>query len=165
MQAFFAHKRGSVSRVNAIAGEHVLPFNIVMQEINIGSVANASTRAIITQAALVEHGNFQFLHTLDETIYAYVFGDRIGELRVSGVCFTIPCGPAVGPAQGSGIKQVIDSYAENRLAKTGAPVLVNYGETTFKGFLTGMNVEVVDAERNLGQWSFRFNTFPGAVAK
>jgi hypothetical protein len=24
-----------------------------------------------------------------------------------------------------------------------------------------MSLEIVDAERNLGQWAFRFNTFPG----
>ena len=166
MPSFFAHKRGSVSKVEGIVeGTHILPFNIVMQGIDIGSVANVNTRAIITQAALVENGNFQFLHTLDETIYAYVFGDRIGELRVSGVCFTQPCSQGSGEIGGSsGIKQVIDRYAENRIANTGDVVLVNYGpDSTFKGFLTGMNVEVTDAERNLGQWSFRFHTFPGAA--
>lgn len=155
MAAFFAHKRGSVVRVTGQwqqAGG-LLPFRIVMAGMDITS---PNTRAIITQGAIVEQGNYQFLHTLNETIYAYVFGDRIGELRISGICFAHPCDSRI-----SGMKQVIDNYRAKRIAQTGGPVQVSFGEIDYKGFLVGMNLDVSDPERNLGQWTFSFNTFPG----
>lgn len=158
MGAFFAHKRGSVVKVTGQwqqAGG-AMPFQIVMDSLNLSGATNPNTRAIITQSSIVEQGNFQFLHTLNETIYAYVFGDRIGELRVSGICFAYPCNNNV-----SGMKQVIDNYRENRIAKKGGPVGVSFGEMSYKGFLVGMNLDIVDAERNLGQWTLSFNTFPG----
>ena len=158
MAAFFAHKRGTVSRVDGLVdGFGILPFWINMQGTGVGGVVDPTARAIITQAAIVENGNYQFLHTLNETIYVYVFGDRIGELRVSGIAFSNAC----HGGGGSGMKQIIDSYKTNRLAEKGGPVLVNFGATTYRGFLTGMNLDVVDPERNLGQWAFRFHTFPG----
>lgn len=155
MAAFFAHKRGSVVRVTGQwqqAGG-LLPFRIVMAGMDITA---PNTRAIITQGAIVEQGNYQFLHTLNETIYAYVFGDRIGELRISGICFAHPCDSTI-----SGMKQIIDNYRAKRIAQTGGPVQVSFGEIDYKGFLVGMNLDVSDPERNLGQWTFSFNTFPG----
>jgi|JI9StandDraft_1071089.scaffolds.fasta_scaffold37713_2 hypothetical protein len=156
MPAFFAHKRGAVVRVTGQwqqAGG-VLPFKIIMDGID---VTDPDTRAIITQGGIIEQGNFQFLHTLNETIYAYIFGDRIGELRVSGVCFAHPCDSEV-----SGMKQIIDNYRAKRIARLGGPVQVSFGEIDYTAFLVGMTLDVMDAERNLGQWAFSFNTFPGS---
>jgi len=154
MAAFFAHKRGSVQRVDSQAtGGGLLPFRII---INGTDISSPNTRAIITSAGIVENGNYQFLHTLNETIYAYVFGDRIGELRVGGVCFAHPCGGA-----DSGMAQIIRQYRANRIAKLGGPVMLNFGEEDYKAFLVGMTIDVTDAERILGQWALRFNTFPG----
>jgi hypothetical protein len=155
MPAFFSHGRGRVARVTSLYTQAggLLPFRIVMTDIDI---TGPSTRAIITQAAIVENGNYQFLHTLNDTIYAYVFGDRIGELTVSGMCFADTCG--VGT---SGMKQIIDNYRRNRIGAAGRPVQVSFGETSYKGFLVGMNVDLADPEQMIGQWTYRFNTFPG----
>lgn len=155
MPAFFSHVRGAVVRVTGLQKQAggLLPFRIIVDGMDI---AGPNTRAIITQAGIVENGNYQFLHTLNETIYAYVFGDRIGELRIAGMCFAHPC-----DGSDSGMKQIIDNYRANRIAERGGPVGVSFGETDYRGFLVGMNIDVTDAERNLGQWAFRFNTFPG----
>ena len=164
MPAFFSHARGAVSRVDGLVGQGVMPFRIQIANTGIGGAVNPTTRAIITQAAIVENGNFQFLHTLNETIYVYVFGDRIGELRVSGMCFANPCTFGRGAISGNtGMKQIIDVYQANRLAKLGGPVLTSFGETPYRGFLTGMTMEIADPERALGQWAFRFHTFPGGT--
>jgi hypothetical protein len=159
MPSYIAIRRGTVFRaVSQRNNAGVMPFQMRMQGMSIGS-DNATARAIITQAGVMQNGNFQFLHTIGETIYVYVFGDRIGELRVSGVAFMQMCRNG-GPAQ-TGMAQVLAEYQANKLSSLGRPVIVNFGDTPFKGFLTGMNLEVADAENSLGQWSFRFNTFPG----
>lgn len=158
MAAIFSHQRGSVVQVDGLVRSGVLPFAIRMGNMDIGGVANQETKAIITQAALVEEGNFQFLHTLAETIYVYVFGDRIGELRVSGIAFSKLC----GADDETGIEQVIRNYRQNKLSTRGGPVIVAYGTSTpFRAFLTGMTTDISDPEQMLTQWSFRFNTFPG----
>lgn len=158
MPAFFAHNRGTVVRITSqhLQAGGVLPFRVILQGTNIETPA---VRAIITQAGVVEQGNYQFQHTLNETIYAYVFGDRIGELRVSGMCFTIPCDDGFGSEDG--IKQISDIYRTHRIANAGAPIGVNFGSVDYQGFLVGLNLEIADAEHNIGQWAFRLNTFPG----
>lgn len=155
MAAFFSHRRGSVVRVNSQHQQAggLLPFRILVAGTDL---TTPTTRAIITQAGINENGNFQFLHTLNETIYAYVFGDRIGELQIGGVCFAHPCDD-----QPSGMKQVIDAYRDKKISRSGRPALVSFGETDYKGFLVGMTIDIMDPERILGQWAFRFNTFPG----
>lgn len=156
MPAFFAQSRGTVVRVTPGGGMAggVLPFRIVMAAS--ADITDQDTRAIITQCAIVEQGNFQFMHTLGATIYAYIFGDRIGELRISGICFANPCGGGK-----SGMQQITDSYRKNRIAAAGRPVQISVGEVDYTAFNTGCTLEITDPERQLGQWALRFNTFPG----
>lgn len=164
MPSYFANRRGTVYRATGQRTGVALPFQIRMQGVGIGS-DNASARAIITQAGVMQNGNFQFLHTIGETIYVYVFGDRIGELRVSGVAFMQSCnvlgGLELGGSRATGMQQVLLEYQRNKLSSRARPVLVNFGDMPFRGFLTGMQLDMSDAENSLGQWSFRFHTFPG----
>jgi len=154
MPAFFAHDRGAVVRVTSQngGGGGVLPFRVLMQGVGIGS---QNVNAIVTSASINEKGNVQFLHTVSETIYAYIFGDRIGELTVSGICFANPCSGGE-----SGMEQVLERYRVNRIATRAAPVLVSFGTTVYRSFLVGLSLNVSNPELQLGEWSFRFNTFP-----
>jgi len=156
MGVFFAHKRGSVKRLESQDpnSDGTLPFTIQIEDMGIRP--GESPNLIVTQAATNENGNFQFLHTLNETIYVYVFGDRIGELQVSGVAFGTPCDDSP-----NGINEIIRAYRRNRLSERGGPVTVSFGSTPYRGFLTGINVDVADAERQLAQWALRFHSFPG----
>ncbi len=156
MPAFFPQRRGQVVRVDTGHQAGVLPFAIRMRNIDIGGAVNPTTKAIITQAGIVENGNFQILHALDETINATIFGDRIGEFRVSGIAFSSLCGQ-----KGSGMGQVIDAYVANRLSSLGGPVLVSLGTHSYRGLLTGMTLDIVDGETQLGQWTYRFLTVKG----
>ncbi len=163
MPAFFAHERGTVSRVDSlVTGSGILPFNVVIEGTDIGGRTNPQTRAIITQAVIKEKGNYQFLHTLSETIYVYVFGDRIGELIIGGICFSSSCDKdSQGNDLESGMKQIHDAYQENKLSVKGGPIVVNFGEVPLRGFLVGMSIDVSDPERNLGQWAYQFRSIAG----
>jgi hypothetical protein len=156
MPAFFSRQRGMVHRVTGQQGSAPMPFQIKLDGMDISS-GNASARAIITQAGLGQEGSYQFLNTVGETIYAYIFGDRMGELVVSGTAFSALC---AGGAE-TGIQQVLAEYEKHKISVLGQPVLVNFGDVPFKAFLCRMRAEINDAETHIGQWSFHFQTFPG----
>ena len=156
MAIFFSTAPGKVIRIDSQG--LLLPFQIAMT--NWGGFG--TQQAIITQGGVQLDGAFQFLHTLNDFIYVYTFGDRIGELMVSGVTFLDNCaGQAV-----SGFESVLGYYYANRIANLGGPVKVSFGSTAlgvFQGFLTGMKVDIVDSESLLGQFAYRLNVFPVAA--
>ena len=157
MPAFFSHRRGSVVRVTSQFHNDggLLPFRIASDDLDLDSPL---TRAIITQAAIAEHGNYQFLHTLNETIFAYVFGDRTGDLRLSGVCFLDTCPEFEGE---DGAQQIIENYRQFRISNAGSPIRMSLGIFDYRAFLTDMRLEIADAEHNIGQWTYNFKSFPG----
>lgn len=146
MALVFSAKPGSVCRIDS--QRPAVPFHI-----NFGWT---TVKCIVTQAAVEQQGNFQFLHTIDDMIYVYVFGDRIGELLISGVCFGDSC-----PNDGiSGMDDALAYYKDNRIANRATPVKIMFGQQLFQGFLTANRVEVARPELILGQYLMRFNTFP-----
>lgn len=152
----FPHARGTVKRVRG-PWERPSAFRVTMQGWNFRQ------RAIITQAAVVQNGNFQFLHTLNDQIFVYVFGDRISELQIGGIAFGTFGGflPNFCSEEGSGTEDVFPFYRFYRVANRAEPILIRTGPSAvFRGFLTGMHFEVADPESMLGHFSFRFHSFP-----
>lgn len=161
MPTFFAHRRGTVVRVGNLSGRGPSPFAIRMQGTGIGGTENPATRAIITQSAMTASVNLQLQHAVDETIWAYIFGDRIGELKVSGVCFANGC--SVGPAgQVDGVSQLLRAYAAHRASAAGRTILVHLGTNVLRALLVGASIEITDPENELAQWGFRFMVLTGA---
>lgn len=164
MPSVFANSRGVVSRVSGqFRGGGVLPFAIRMDGMDVGGSSNATTRAIITQGTLMEEGIHQFNHTLQESIYVYSFGDWIGQIRVGGLAFAELCiQEASSVSNETGIEQVIRNYREHKLSTRGRPVILTFGvNNPFRAFLLGMNIEIVDPERMIAQWTYQFKAFPG----
>jgi len=152
----FPHARGTVKRVLG-PWQRQSAFRVTMQG------WQNKQKAIITQAAVVQNGNFQFLHTINDQIFVYVFGDRISELQVSGISFGTYGGadPESCSPEEPGTMDVFPYYRQRRIAVKAEPLLIRIGRGgVFRGFLTGMNFEVVDPETMLGQFSFRFHSFP-----
>lgn len=113
----------------------------------------------VTGFALELQGNYQFLHTVNDFIYVYAFGDRIGELVITGMGFY---GNECEAWTGSSICELLDYYKEHRISKWKPPILIKIGDCDedFKGFLTGMRMEVTKPEVNIAQWVLRFNVLP-----
>ena len=116
----------------------------------------------ISGFALEQQGNYQFLHTVGDFTYFYLFGDRIGELTVSGFGFI---SPACGPAGGKGsICELYNWYQQNRVAAKNKAMGITLGNNgncgSFWAFLTGMRMEMPRADILVAQWSLRFNVIP-----
>jgi hypothetical protein len=116
----------------------------------------------ITGFLLELHTNHQFLHSLDEFIYVFPFGDRIGELTVSGISFLgaeecdgggSPCG-------------VFEYYLKKRLSKPDGftPSLIELSDCNgvLLGFLTGMRLQTLKPELPIVQWVLRYNVIIGS---
>ena len=112
--------------------------------------------AIITGIGVSQQGNYQFLNTMRGFIYAYVFGDRMGEILLSGLAFQGNC---LGGAF-SGMDQIMNYYAQKRIANTGLPIGVAFGQAGFRGFLTGTGFNVTNPEAQIGQFVYRIENLP-----
>ena len=133
--------------------------------ISIDGVVPNSTRAVITSFRAALAGKQQFLHTLEDLIYVYTFGEAIGALTISGVCFSSGCNPTSSGA--TGVEEILAFYELNKLSTTGRPITLQIGTTAagrFYGFLVGCNVDVNAPEHQLGSFSLAFQTIPTSPA-
>lgn len=110
-------------------------------------------RAILTQASVEHQGNMQFLNSINDLIHIYVFGERPGEMQLSGLAFPQMCDG------GDGVADVLNYYYNNRAAIRGQPVVVQFGSITYQGFLDATRVDVIRPEALLAQWFLRLKTF------
>jgi len=158
MPAFMSKTRGVVVRLNPASGQlgGPAPFSVRIENVNeIGNPNGTDSRVLITQVTMSEAGSFQLQHTFGKTIYAYIFGDRVGELKLAGMCFAAGCSD-----QPSGITTVYNTYDTHRVAVRTSPMIITFGgRFALIGLLTGMSMEMADPETQLMQWSYRFNTF------
>jgi len=148
MAAVFSPCVGAVAKIPGCSGDAVFKIEIF----------GGSLTMPISGFALELNGNYQFLHTVNDFIYVYAFGDRIGELTVSGFGFSQTC----GNASSAKICNLFDFYTQNRIGRKG-DLSVHIGEcpdANFWAFLTGMRVEVQDPQTAIAQWSLRFNVLP-----
>lgn len=125
-------------------------------------VANApisylQQRSIITRLTLNHQANVQFLHTLGAHIYIYVFGDRIGQLGLSGLSFNSPCEVT---ESGLGVERMLQWYKDNRVSQRGAPVRVMIGQVPIEGFVVSSSEDAIDPETGLVQWGVNMQVLP-----
>ena len=131
-------------------------------------------KAIVTHVGVQSSGNYQFLHSLKEYIYVYVFGERIGDIAISGLIFSEACetengiADAMAPANaGSGFEQLASYYLTHRIAHRGAPltfIVGLTGQATYQGFLVSQKLEIIDPQSQLGQFTMYLKTLtPEAI--
>src|SRR5271165_5385492 len=84
--------------------------------------------SIITRFTFSQAVNAQFLHTLGNAIYIYTFGDRIGQVTISGLSFANDCnGNGISTSGAHGAVNMIQWYQTNRLSNRGSPVRILIG--------------------------------------
>lgn len=133
----------------------------------------APFNSIITRIGVSAAGNYQFLHTIGNDVYVYVFGDRMGEITLHGLSFAQPCPatkknissadqiPAVSSDSQHGFEKLFEWYSLNRIAATPNPAQVRIGaKTTFKGFITGCTGDVADSKTRTIQFQITISLLP-----
>lgn len=144
------------SGVVAAFNDPTLPATTTLRVEDWGGFSNF--KSIITRVSVSSQGNFQFLHTLGGNIYVYVFGDRIGQLAVSGIACDATCDEEAGEL---GIERVIAYYNANRIAARKTPIKITLGvRTTLAGYLVGISAEMANAQMRMYQFNLQFVIVP-----
>jgi hypothetical protein len=142
----FACRRGTVVTLEGCDG---LPGKLVLEGFE------DQVAAIIESPALRHGVNIQFMQSLDDAVYAYVFGDNMGQVTIKGVAFAGLC-----TGSGSGLKELDDYYKNFRASQRKEVVVVTIGKVTQSGFLTGMVITSRDPKFMLLDFEMTINTLP-----
>ena len=120
---------------------------------------------ILTGVQLELSGNYQFLHTVNDFVYFYSFGDRVGLLTLTGVSFLNTCDSV--EKDGAKLFRIYDWYNENKATKReGKSLLVALtppkGEPVrLYGFVTGVKVDLQQGNTGpIGYWTVRLEVLP-----
>lgn len=150
----FNHSRGRVVAHNEPNG---IPMSCFLE----GWGGFFGFKSIVTSFRLEATGGVQFLHTLRDFIYIYVFGDRISSMQISGLSFWDKC-----DAPGAhGIEYVNAYYLNNRVSQRATPVTMVLGMGTgYLGFLVRLFYDYNDPENQIAQFTLDFRVIPEASA-
>jgi hypothetical protein len=119
-----------------------------------GWPGTGATNCICTGVSVSTQGNYQFLLTLRNYTYVYVFGERMGDFTVSGVSLAGLCN-GFGD---DGMSSAIDYYNSYCISATGRPITLSLGSYATYAFLVGGSFNHADPESRLGQFAYIFKT-------
>lgn len=130
--------------------------DVVRPEFLIMSVGD-NFDAIVTGMSLNLAANYQFMHSLDDFIYVYAFGERIGDLSLNGIGFVNACGDG---ADRMNIMRLYEYYNENVSTGIVRPVDITLTSgaksANLRGVLTAVRIDVVEENGIMGHWSLNF---------
>lgn len=112
--------------------------------------------ALVDAPSVSQSVNVQFQASLGGPVYVYVFGDKMGDISISGTAFAGLC----DDQSTSGMKEVIEYYEENRASQRSEVVTITYGTKAFDGFLTRLELRPQDPLYMLTSFTIVINTLP-----
>ena len=158
MPILFAGPPGRVAVMDDPGVDAVLP---PLLNLSRTALSFRQRKSIVTRVTVAQQTSQQFMHTLGGDVYVYVFGDRIGEMIISGISIAYDC-DRPGDTE-HGIEKVFRWYQANRASKRRTPLLLQLGrKTTFYGFLTNFGTDVLDHKMNLMQYRLGLHVLPEA---
>lgn len=118
-----------------------------------GWFAGASIQnAVLSGVSASTQGNYQFLLTMRNYTYVYVFGEKMGDIVVSGIA-ALECGEVL-----HGLTHAMDYYNSYRLGFTGSPVVLQFATYVANAFLVGGTFQYMDPKSRLAKFQFKFKT-------
>lgn len=116
-------------------------------------------QSIITRIGVSKQCSAQLLHTLGDDTYIYTFGQRVGQITISGLAFTATCDS--GNQTQLGAEHILSYYEQNNLSEKQIPTKITIGSRkTFKAYLAGVNVDVEDVPSGIWRFNFLFHEIP-----
>lgn len=150
--------RITMLRTNPAAG--------LIRFINIKPILSFDThRVLITRVGVSKSCNYQLLHSLGSVVYVYVFGDRVGSVVISGLAVGGPVsyGARCTFESGTGMDLAMAYFDQNRIANSqneNREIEVVIGKTPIRGFLTDMQLNILNPEFQLAEFQMVIRTIP-----
>lgn len=154
----FTGKQGTVSVIEPEGGAQT-PFVIRFD----GAAVDVDLiRGIVTNVTMTQDTNVQFMHSLRDTIFINVFGNRIGQMTVSGILFLADVCKAGGGSENSQpFKKFYEYYVGNNAVARANSINVQIGnDQSFKAFLLSFSFGVTDAQTSMGQFTMNLAVVP-----
>ena len=121
--------------VAVIASDKAVPGRITVK--GFPPAGSGQSSVLISGVEYRQNTNQQFQSSLDGSVYVYVFGDRMGEINVSGIAFKGLC--KAGEQNGMGA--LLEYYKTSRASANPNPIIVNAAGQTIAGFLVSIVVK------------------------
>ena len=163
---------GRVKRITDKAATGAFSLFRVNQSLNTVPLSFDRHRTIITRVGLSTSGNYQFLHTLGNDVFIYVFGDRMGQIRIHGISFSYDCSyrddlgifdPGLQGSPKTGFELLYNWYNDNRIARKKELLQVTIGTSQgFQGFVTSLVADVQDSVYRTVQYELTMSLLPPA---
>lgn len=112
--------------------------------------------AIIEAPGMKQNVNAQFMSSLADAVYVYVFGDKMGSVTLSGLAFAGKC----GDSSASGLKDLNDYYKNFRASQRREAVIVTIGPISFSGFLTDLEITTRSVSDMVMSFTLFIRTLP-----
>lgn len=113
-------------------------------------------RCIVTRVSGQPRINYQLLHTLGNTIYANIFGDRSSPLIISGLAMAKGCDNNTR----HGIEMALEWYQTFRAANYGKLIRFMLGTYGIDALLVGFPFDVADPESGVVSWTAELTAIP-----
>ena len=124
-----------------------------------GPGGNRSPKSVIvTGIGYDQSVNIQFMPTLRKLVYVYAFGDRMGQISISGIAFDTTC--TNNGSGGIGIDRLMRYYDKNRAVNEGRVVTVSIGSSAIRGFLINMSLRTISTEFKTTGFTMNLATLP-----
>lgn len=170
MPLIFEQNTGRVSAINDAVAAGSISLVSLIGDTRVNYQVHNS---IFTRVGISAGGNFQFLHTIANDVYVYVFGDRMGQVVLDGISFANKCqfsGSTVAQFNPGlytykhGIEEMMNWYEKNRLSARKDPVFVTIGRSkAFAGFITALTGNVQDPVHRTINFQLTVSLLPDAV--
>ena len=170
MPLIFAQNTGRVAAINDAVAAGSLSLVSLVGNTRVNYQVHNS---IFTRVGVSAGGNFQFLHTIANDVYMYVFGDRMGQVVIDGISFADKCAISGGTVSQldpglrnfkHGIEEMINWYEKNRISARKDPVFVTIGRSkAFAGFITSLSGSVQDPVHRTVNFQLTISLLPDSV--
>ena len=115
---------------------------------------------VLTRVNVAQNVNVQFLHTLGNRVYVYAFGDRMGQIQLSGMAFLNAADDCLHQSDTHSAKNILNWYRLNKSSTRSDAIRISLFDTAFQAFLVGLTADVIDDKTRLVQWNLTLATLP-----
>lgn len=147
MAYIFGEDAGTFQVITGFGTPSTLTFSMA------GWSSGASAQnAVISGVSGNTQGNYQFLLTLANWTYVYLFGEKMGDVVVSGIAGK-ECGGVV-----HGLTNAMAYYNTYAISVTGTPIALTFGGFSTWAFLVGGTFQYMNPKSRLARFQFKFKT-------